>query len=386
MTDELDDDINYKYKNDISQAVGLLVSKGERMSKRGVISISTSICEPSEANLAYRGVAIETLVTWDFFRVAYLLLHGKDDANDLPRFKGIVVESMERLPEAAVRCMDNLPPDTDCAKVLQYGLNRLAMLDSTPDDHSPAAVREKGEKLLGQLAGLTSAWACRRANRTLGKPLIQNSHGPNLLMLMTGSLDTSAGQLLDKALILCAEHGLAPSTFAARVIASTRADLHSAVSGAIGALSGSRHGGAARGAFDQFQRIGSRDRVDRWLKDFFANQNPGDRIMGFGHSRYTKVDVRYRELASLFRKAGTIVSSTWIAIAGELEDALANRKPPLYANLDLALAFTLKELEIPPSIFTAVFACGRCAGWCAHVIEQYIADKPIRPVADYRGP
>ncbi len=199
-----------------------------------------------------------------------------------------------------------------------------------------------------------------------------------------------AGRIMDGTLILYAEHEFNASTFTARTIASTLADLHSAVAGAIAALKGPLHGGANEAAMRQFLDIGEADNVESWFHDRIKwNKDHPDQkklIMGFGHRVYKEGDHRagiLRDWAKDLSKETGITQ--WIDIADRLQDVMMREKG-LHPNLDYPAAHTYYQMGIPIALYTPIFVCSRVTGWCAHVIEQYENNRIIRPRSDYTGP
>ena len=199
--------------------------------------------------------------------------------------------------------------------------------------------------------------------------------------------DPAAARALDAYFIVGAEHGLNASTFAARVITSTRADLASAVCGAIGALKGPLHGGAPSEVVSQLHEIGSPERAEAWVRGAIGR---GERIMGFGHRVYRAYDPRAAALRGVAERQGG--NAQWLDLAVQVEDVvlrvLAELKPGrvLKTNVEYYAAAVLGGVGLPPALFPAVFALARHAGWTAHAIEQAAADRLIRPDARYTGP
>ncbi len=212
------------------------------------------------------------------------------------------------------------------------------------------------------------------------------AHAANYLWMLTGTDPTpAAARAVEQYLVLTVDHGFNASTFAARVITSTGADLAAAVCGAVGALSGPLHGGAPSRALDMLDAIGRPDRAEPWLRDAVAR---GDRLMGFGHRVYKTDDPR-----SIFlRDVAAAVGGPLVDFAGDVERTavavLADMKPgrQLYTNVEFYAGVVLQACGVPRDMFTPTFACSRTIGWTAHILEQAADNRLIRPSARYVGP
>ncbi|MFQ5768743.1 MAG: citrate/2-methylcitrate synthase, partial [Acidobacteriota bacterium] len=202
--------------------------------------------------------------------------------------------------------------------------------------------------------------------------------------MLTGQSHTmTARKALDTALVLHAEHGFNASTFSARVTASTRSDLHSAVVAAISTLKGPLHGGANRAVMAALEEIGDVSRVEAAVKDRLRRR---ERIMGFGHRVYKTMDPRAVHLKEMARVLGEERGDTrWYEMSARMEE-IVFREKGLYPNVDFYSAAAYRSLEIPAAIYPAVFACSRIAGWAAHIMEQNADNRLIRPRAEYVGP
>jgi citrate synthase len=223
-------------------------------------------------------------------------------------------------------------------------------------------------------------------------PRTDLGHAANFLWMVHGrEPDPVAAQALDTYWVTVVDHGMNASTFAGRVIASTRSDLVSAVTGAVGALKGPLHGGAPGPVLDMLVDIGSAENAERWLENEVAQ---GRRIMGFGHRVYKVRDPRAEVLSRVAdRMGGALLEDRQLfELARHVEQTavrvLEKHKPGrrLKTNVEFYTALVLQSLGLPPRAFVALFACGRVAGWCAHVIEQHAEDHLIRPMSEYVGP
>lgn len=220
-------------------------------------------------------------------------------------------------------------------------------------------------------------------------PVLPNpelGHAANYLYMVTGETpDRDLSRALEQYLILTVDHGFNSSTFTARVIASTGADVAAAVVGAVGALSGPLHGGAPSRALDTIHAIGSPDRADPYIRDLLAR---GERIMGFGHAVYRTEDPRSAMLRTVAERLGGGLVDLAVQVEKTVLEVLAETKPerPLYTNVEYYAGVVMDRCGLPEEMFTPTFACSRVIGWCANIAEQARDRKLIRPSARYVGP
>lgn len=358
----------------------------------GIVAGQTSVGEVTQTSLRYRGYSIGDLAEHATFdQVAYLLLYGElPKKGELAEFRTRVFAAME-LPEPVCDAMAAMPRETPPMDMLRSVASLLGHYDPEAQDNSHAANLRKSERLLGQLAAATGFWSHLVNNVPIVKPDAELSHGANLLKMMLGKSGSPlAGRVMDGTLILYAEHEFNASTFTARTIASTLADMHSAVSGAIGALKGPLHGGANEAAMHQFLSIGKPENVDKWFEDLEAHNkaHPDNKrlIMGFGHRVYKNGDHR----ASILRDWSLQLSKEtgqghWIDMADRLQKLMLERKN-IHPNTDYPAAHAYYQMGIPIPFYTPIFVCSRVTGWCAHIMEQYANNRIIRPTSEYVGP
>ncbi len=275
---------------------------------------------------------------------------------------------------------------------LRMGCSMLSLDGGRPDEISSAADLASAKMLVARLPTMVAAYV-----RTVGgrEPIAPRSDLPlaaNFLYMVSGEEpDPIAARALDTYWVAVIDHGMNASTFTARVIASTRSDMVSAVTGAIGALKGPLHGGAPGPVLDMLKSIGSADQAEPWVRRELA---AGRRIMGFGHRVYKVRDPRAEVLGKVaLEMAGGILHDRHLfdlarAVEATVLSVLDEVKPGrnLKTNLEFYTALVLQSLGLAPATFVALFACGRCAGWCAHVIEQHAEDHLIRPQSEYVGP
>lgn len=265
---------------------------------------------------------------------------------------------------------------------LRTGVSMLGQLERDDTPGSREALLSQAERLLGQVPAVLAAWI----DMTSGRPVAPWPDAPlasALLERLTGHKPSPAeAAIFGTTLVLYAEHEFNASTFVARTIVSTGSDMHSAITGAIGALKGPLHGGANEKVLDVLMEIGSAERARPWVEEQFAAKRV---VMGFGHRVYKDGDVRAKLLGHLCRElvkgtAGEPVE----ALAAEVEAIMLDRKK-LKPNLDWPAARVYHALALPVKVFTPIFVVARVSGWTAHVIEQMGDNRLIRPLSIYTG-
>ena len=351
----------------------------------GIIAGETAISTVAGGGLRYRGYSIEDLARHGTFEdVAYLLLHGElPNAEQLDEFRKRM-RSAAQVPRPIIDTLRHLPPKTSSMDVLRSAASLLGQWDPDAGDNSHEANVRKAERLLAQLPVVMAA----RHRLKQGKEPVAAESGrslaDNLLhMLFRAEPTAEHVKAMDVTLILYAEHEFNASTFAARVIASTLSDMHSAVTGAIGALKGPLHGGANERVMDVLREVGKKENAEAWVRAALARK---DKIMGFGHRVYKDGDPRAVYLKELCnRLARQTGNENLEAIADVMERILWEEKhlPP---NLDWPTARLYHYLGLPTELYTPLFVISRVTGWCAHVIEQHDNNRLIRPRARYTGP
>ncbi|MGH7701430.1 MAG: citrate/2-methylcitrate synthase, partial [Gemmatimonadales bacterium] len=242
----------------------------------------------------------------------------------------------------------------------------------------------KAARLIAQLPTIVATFHRQRSGAKPLAPRRGLGHAANFLYQLTGTApDAEAARALDVALILHADHELNASTFAARVIAATLADMHGAVTGAIAALAGPLHGGANTEVMKMLLDIQTPDRAEAWVLERLARK---EKIMGFGHRVYRTEDPRASHLRRLSEQLGRrFGQSHWFAMQRIIEDVV-RREKGLYCNVDFYSASMYYVMGIPLDLYTPIFAVSRVSGWCAHVLEQHADNRLIRPRAEYIGP
>ena len=351
----------------------------------GVIAGESAICSVDDVHgLRYYGYGIETLAPKvPFEDVAWLLLHG-----ELPS-EGEKKEFARELAESAgcegiIGVLKNLPGGMREMDRLRTGVSALSGCDPDVGKADHAANLRKSVRLISRMTSVTTAgWRIGKGKEPIAEKKNEALAGRFLTGLDGKKPEAWRVRALDTIFNLYAEHEFNASTFAARVTASTLADMYSAVVTAIGALEGPLHGGANEQAMNMLREIGSPGKAEGWVKNKLAKK---DLIMGFGHRVYKKGDSRVPVMRNILAEVGKRVGQTkWLEICLEM-DRVMEKEKGLYANLDLYAAPVLMLLEIPTELNTPLFACARVAGWCAHVMEQQDKNRIIRPRSLYTGP
>jgi citrate synthase len=333
--------------------------------------------------LTYRGIDIADLASnATFEEVAHLL--WRDELPTRNQLDALLndLSAAYTLPPAVLDAMCAIPPKTPPMDALRTGVSMLAAFDPDLGDNSVEATASKSVRLLAQVPALVATFARVSA----GDDPPSSGEGPIaeafLRMYTGGTPDATAARTLDVLLVLQADHELNASTFAARVIAATLSDIHSAVTGAIGALRGPLHGGANQGVMEMLMQIGSPETADGWVRDRLARR---ELIMGFGHRVYKTADPRATILRKMSRELSEASGHTeWFDTSCVIENVMMEEKR-LNSNVDFFSATVYAALDLPVNLFTPLFAVSRTSGWTAHVLEQLANNRLIRPRAEYVG-
>jgi citrate synthase len=350
----------------------------------GVIAGETAISTVA-GGLRYRGYPVTELAEKATFdEVAYLLLYGElPTAQQLGEFTARVAAA-RKLPGPLRDLLRALPRGTNPMDVLRSSVSVLALFDPDCEDSSHQANLRKAEHLLGEIpVAITERYRLEKGLPPI-PPRQDLPHAASFLYLLTGkepSADTA--RALDVSLILYAEHEFNASTFTARVVTSTEADMHSAIVAAIGALKGRLHGGANEKVMDLLLATGGPETAEKWTREALARK---ERLMGFGHRVYKTGDVRAGILKHHARKAAEAAGSTRWEEAAEIIERIMAEEKHLYPNLDWPAGRLYHALGLEVPLYTPIFVMSRVAGWAAHVIEQTEHNRLIRPRGRYTGP
>jgi citrate synthase len=360
----------------------------------GVVVGSTQLSnvEGTIGRLTYRGYDIDDLASNAAFEeIVHLLLYGqlpnRQQLDALKRELG----SCRALPEPLLAAMQNVPKTAWPMEVLRTIVSGLGLFSPVNAQGEHVSDVHTAIELIAKFPTTVAAWdRIRRGLEPIG-PRSDLSQAANFLYMRTGKVPHEIEQdALDTYFVLLADHSYNASTFAARVAASTRADIYGSVTAALSTLQGDLHGGAATAAFRTLAEVKSPENAEAYVRDILDR---GKRIMGMGHREYKVRDPRARHLEAMAKElAGHVGGERWYETAHAVEEAsrkvLQERKPgnTIYANVDFYTAPVLADLGIPGDEFTCLFACGRIAGWTAHILEQLADNRLIRPQATYEGP
>lgn len=356
----------------------------------GIIVAETHLSRVDGQNgrLYYRGISIQDFVEHgaSFEEVVYLLWNGRlPTETELETFTTALVQRRS-LPNEIVTLLRQCPTDADPMVVLRTAVSYLGMFDANPNDVTPDTLRRITTGLLSRFPTILAAYHRLRAGDEPIAPRSDLSHAANFLYMLNGTEPGPRSiEGMNAYLVLLADHGFNASTFTARVVAGTQADVFGAIAAAIASLKGPLHGGAPPRVMQMLNAVGSPEAAEQYVEDALARK---ERIMGIGHRVYKTYDPRAIILREMTRGiASETGTRKWYEIARAVEEAAVARLSAkgLYTNVDFYSAPLLVSVGLPVDMLTPAFAMSRIAGWSAHLLEQYADNRLIRPRARYVG-
>ncbi|MBZ5523556.1 MAG: citrate synthase [Acidobacteriia bacterium] len=353
----------------------------------GIVAATSGICyiDGEAGVLAYRGIDIHELADYSTFEeTCYLLWLGKLPTRaELDSLKQRLAAERKMSP-AIFDMLRQIPKTATPMEVLRTAVSALSFYDADAEKMDHASNFAKAIRLTSQIAMIVAGYDRIRKGKPLVQPDPSLSHAGNFLLMLNGEKPSApAEKALDVALILHADHELNASTFAARVIAATLSDMHSAITGAIGALKGPLHGGANEAVMRILFDIDKKgEEPVAYVKNMLDQKK---KVPGFGHRVYHTEDPRATHLRQMSHDLGQSANPKWYEMSAKIEKYIKEEKH-LNANVDFYSASTYTTLGIDVDLFTPIFGISRISGWAAHVIEQHDDNRLIRPRADYVGP